>query len=42
MFKKKNFFSFIASVVSAVALISVKPTSLVTIYQPKVPKSLQK
>ncbi|WP_434510241.1 cyclic lactone autoinducer peptide [Desulfitobacterium sp. AusDCA] len=39
---KKTIFSFIASAVSVVAILAVQPTSLVTIYQPKVPKVLQK
>ncbi|WP_080569158.1 cyclic lactone autoinducer peptide [Desulfitobacterium hafniense] len=39
---KKSMLSCLASVVSAVALLAVQPTSLVTIYQPKVPKALQK
>ena len=39
---KKALLSFVASVVSLVAVIAVQPTSLVTLYQPKVPKALQK
>lgn len=39
---KKTIFSFIASAVSAIAVLAVQPTSLITIYQPKVPKALQK
>lgn len=39
---KKAIFSFIASAVSAVAVLAVQPTSLITIYQPKVPKALRK
>lgn len=40
MFKKV--LSLVASAVAFVAFIAVLPTSLVTLYQPKVPKALQR
>lgn len=39
---KRYFYSLVASMVALVAMLAVKPTSLVTLYQPEVPKSLQK
>ncbi|WP_206810681.1 AgrD family cyclic lactone autoinducer peptide [Paradesulfitobacterium ferrireducens] len=39
---KKPLLSFVASVVALVAAIAVQPTSLVTLYQPEVPKALRK
>ncbi|KJR44432.1 hypothetical protein UF75_5181 [Desulfosporosinus sp. I2] len=39
---KKAVLSFVVSAVSLIAFVAVQPTSLVTLYQPKVPKALQK
>ncbi len=39
---KRYFYYLAASLVAFVAVLAVKPTSLVTYYQPDVPKSLQK
>lgn len=39
---KKTLLMFIASSVTLVAGLAVIPTSLVTLYQPKVPRALQK
>lgn len=39
---RKIVFSCLASVVTLIAFVSIQPTSLVSLYQPEVPKALKK